>query len=191
MRRLDDALASADIALSTTGAPEPIMPLSRFAAKVRPKRRGGPLVVLDIAVPRDFDPAIHDGDRVCVFNIDDLHRVRERTLAERRGHIADAEAIVAAEVRRFAADWNRRKNGPVIAQLRTEVDKVRAEVVGPLLAKFNGKLSDADRAYLEGAFRLFQNRLLHGPIAALEEASREEQPSGTMLEAVKKLFRLG
>jgi glutamyl-tRNA reductase len=62
-------------------------------------------------------------------------------------------------------------------------------VLGPLLEKLDGRLTDADRAYIEGAFRLFQNRLLHGPIAALQEASREGH-SGTLREALMKLFRL-
>ncbi|MFO0847265.1 MAG: glutamyl-tRNA reductase [Gemmataceae bacterium] len=186
--RLDAALADADIALSTTGAPEPIMPASRFAAKVAPHRTRT-LVVLDIAVPRDFDPAIHDGDRVCVFNIDDLSRVREQTLARRRRHVAPAEEIVAAEVQRFVADWTRRRSGPVIGQLTAEVDRLRAEVVTPLLGKLNGKLTAEEKRYVEGAFRLFQNRVLHGPIAALQEAHHEGQ-GGTLLEALKKLFRL-
>jgi glutamyl-tRNA reductase len=187
---LNAALAEADIALSTTGAAEPIVSRERFVKQVQPRRHAGPLVVLDIAVPRDFDPAIHDGDRVCVFNIDDLMKVREATLAERRQHAAPAEAIVNQEVRRFSEDWTRRKNGPVIQQLRTEVDKLREAVIGPLLSKMNGKLTDEEKAYIAGAFLLFQNRLLHGPIAALQDASREGQ-SGNLLESLKKLFRLG
>ncbi len=165
---LDGALAEADISLSTTGAAEPIMPRARFDKKVRPKR-SGPLVVLDIAVPRDFDPAIHDGDRVFVFNIDDLSRVREQTLGDRRKHIAPAEAIIEAEVKRFADDWTRRKSGPAIRELFREADKVRAEVLGPLLGKLNGKLSPAEKEAVEAAFRLFQNKLLHGQIAAMKD----------------------
>jgi glutamyl-tRNA reductase len=188
--KLDEALADADIVLSTTGAPEPIMPRARFASAVMPRRKAGTLVVLDIAVPRDFDPGIHDGDAVCVFNIDDLTRVREQTLRKRQKHMAAAEAIVTAEVVRFAADWQRRKSGPVIQQLRGEVDKLRAEVVAPLLEKLNGKLSPTEAEAVERAFRLFQNKLLHGPLAALE-ASAKEGHQGTLLEAVKKLFRLG
>jgi len=72
---------------------------------------GRPAVILDIAVPRDFDPGIHDGDRTCLFNIDDLKRIRERTLAERMKHVVAAEAIVAAEQRRFLSDWTRRMHG--------------------------------------------------------------------------------
>ena len=186
---LDAAIAEADIVLSTTGAPEPIVTRERFTKQIRPKRGSGPLVVLDIAVPRDFDPAIHDGDRVCVFNIDDLHQVRDATMKERRQYLEPAEAIITAEVHRFSDDWNRRKSGPVIQQLRSEVDKLRESVSGPLLEKLNGKLTDAEREYIAGAFRLFQNRLLHGPIAALQDAAKEGQ-SHTLLDSLKKLFRL-
>ena len=186
--RLDQAMIDADIVLSTTGAPEPIMSASRYNERVRPFR-GSTQVVLDIAVPRDFDPTIHDGDRVCVFNIDDLTRVREQTIAKRHRHIAPAESIIEQEVKRFTEDWNRRRSGPVIGQLTAEVDKLRSEVVTPLLTKLNGKLSPEEKKSVEYAFRLFQSKLLHGPIAALQEASREGH-SSTMLEAIKKLFRL-
>jgi len=69
------------------------------------------------------------------------------------------------------------------------VDKLRAEVLTQLLPRLNGKLTDEDRKQIEGAFRLFQNKLLHGPIAALQEAGKDGQ-SGTLLESLKKLFRL-
>src|SRR2546430_10250308 len=69
--QLDDALAHADIILSTTGAAEPIVTRRRWN-NVLSKRTGGTAVILDIAVPRDFDPSIHDGDRACLFNIDDF-----------------------------------------------------------------------------------------------------------------------
>jgi glutamyl-tRNA reductase len=186
---LDAALARADIALSTTGAPEVIMTRARFESAVAPHRGGRMLVVLDIAVPRDFDATIHDGDNVYVFNIDDLRTVRDVTLRERQNAVAPAEAIVQAEVRRFLDDWQRRRSGPVIQKLQSEVDRIRDAVTHPLFDKLNGKLSDTDREYIAGAFRLFQNRLLHGPIAALQESARDEQ-GHTLLDSLKKLFRL-
>jgi glutamyl-tRNA reductase len=187
--QLDDALVQADIVLSTTGAAEPIVPRRRFDEKVRPRRGNRALVIFDMAVPRDFDSRLHDGDRVMVFNVDDLTRVVDQATQQRRSHIPAAEAIIAAEVAHFVQDWNRRKDGPVIGQLTAEIDRLRETVLGPLLAKLNGKLSPADRAYIEGAFRLFQNRLLHGPIAALQEAARTGH-SGTLREALRKLFGL-
>lgn len=186
--QLDDALVQSDIVLSTTGAPEPIVPRRRFDEKVRARRSRGTMVIFDVAVPRDFDPRIHDGDQVCLYNVDDLNGVRDQQLAERRKHVPRAEAIVAEEVAKFVRDWNRRKDGPVIGQLTEEVNKVREAVLVPLLEKLNGRLSDADKAYIEGAFRLFQNKLLHGPIAALQEASKEGH--GGLREAVMKLFGL-
>jgi glutamyl-tRNA reductase len=186
--KLDDALAEADIVLSTTGAPEPIVTQRRFQ-DVLARRTHGPIVILDIAVPRDFDPRIHDGDRACLFNIDDLRRIRADTLADRQKHIPSAEAIISQEVERFLADWNRRRHGPVIARLTREFEERRKVIVDGLLSKLNGKLSEADRAYVEGAFRLLQNQFLHGPISALAEET-PEAGRHTLLEALRKMFKL-
>jgi glutamyl-tRNA reductase len=187
---LDDALVRADIVLSTTGAPEPIVSRKRFDERVRRRRAGRPLLVFDMAVPRDFDPAIHDGDAVSVFNVDDLARVADERMAGRRRHLPAAEAIVEAEVTKFVKEWNTRQDVPVIGKLTAEVDKLRDAILGPLLTKLDGKLTDAEKAHIEGAFRLFQNRVLHGPIAALKESSREGH-SGGLREALMKLFGLG
>ena len=186
--QLDDALVQADIVLSTTGAPEPIVTRRRFDA-LSARRGRKPVVILDIAVPRDFDPRIHDGETAFVFNIDDLKRIREQTIHQRQKHIAPAEAIVEHERKKFVEDWTRRRNGPIIARLTQDCDAKRKAVLDQLLGKLNGKLTDAERAYVEGAFRLFQNQLLHGPIDALREASKEGS-SATMIDAVRKLFRL-
>jgi glutamyl-tRNA reductase len=188
---LEDALIESDIVLSTTGAPEPIMQRGRYN-KVISRRTGGPIVILDIAVPRDFDPAIHDGDRTCLFNIDDLMRIREQTLNERRQHIAPAEAIVEQEAAKFLKHWTRRRHGPIIARLNSDLEAKRAAVVRQLFSHLNGKLTEADKSYIEGAFRLLQNQFLHGPISALTEETHAEPAGGshTLLEALRKLFRL-
>ena len=186
---LDDALARADIVLSTTGAPEPIVTRRRFD-DVLARRSGGTMVILDIAVPRDFDPAIHDGDRACLFNIDDLQRIRDQTLKERHKSVAPAEAIVEREVQRFLGDWNRRRHGPIIAKLTQEFEARRQAIVAQLLAKLNGRLTPEDRAYVEGAFKLLQNQFLHGPISALAEETPGEGSQHTLLEALRKLFRM-
>jgi glutamyl-tRNA reductase len=185
---LDDALAAADIVLSTTGAPEPIMTKSRFEA-ILARRSRGTMVILDIAVPRDFDPLIHDGDRACLFNVDDLKRIQEETIKLRQQHLRPAESIVAQEVKRFLSDFRRRKHGPIIAQLTQEFESQRKKILAELFAKLNGKLSPADYEYIEGAFKLLQNRFLHGPISALAE-DMPEPGKHTLLEAMRKLFRL-
>ena len=186
--QLDDALVEADIVLSTTGAPEPIMTRRRFDG-ILARRSRGTMVILDIAVPRDFDPRIHDGDRACLFNVDDLKRIQEETLKERQEHVKPAEAIVEQDVARFLSEWRRKKNGPIIAQLRQEFEKHGMAVSADVLAKFNGKLSEEDKKYLEGAIKLVLNRILHGPISALAEEVPEPSKH-TLREAMMKLFRL-
>jgi glutamyl-tRNA reductase len=189
--QLDDLLVRADIVLSTTAAPEPVATAERWA-KIAARRTGGPAVILDIAVPRDFDPSIHDGDRTCLFNIDDLARIRETTLADRRRHVAPAEEIVTEEAHRFLKDWARRRHGSVIALLRQDFESKKQEVVRDLFKRLNGKFDEADRATVEGAFNLLQNRFLNGPISALKEETHAEPSAGghTLLEAMRKLFRL-
>jgi glutamyl-tRNA reductase len=186
--QLDGALAQADIVLSTTGATEPIMTLERYE-RIRARRTRGAVVILDIAVPRDFDPRIHDGDRTCLFNIDDLKQIREQTLQGRQKHVAPAEAILAEEEKRFLKEWSRRKHGPIIARLTRDFEAKRQAVVQQLLARLNGRLTNEDRTYIEGAFRLLQNQFLHGPISALTEEPAESS-SHTLLDALRKLFCL-
>jgi glutamyl-tRNA reductase len=190
--KLDEALAGSDIVLSTTGAPEPIVTRGRFK-KIRDRRSRGTMVILDIAVPRDFDPRIHDGDRTCLFNIDDLKRIREQTLQDRLKHMAPAEAIVDQEQHRFWKELTRRRHGPTIALLTQDFEAKRKAIVEQLLGRLNGRLTDEDCSYIEGAFRLLQNQFLHGPISALAEETHLDSTSHgghTLLEALRKLFRL-
>jgi glutamyl-tRNA reductase len=188
---LENALARADIVLSTTGAPEPIVTAERWD-RVLSQRKKGSVVILDIAVPRDFDPRVHDGDRTWLFNIDDLKRIRDATLQERLRHVAPAEAIVEAEAQRFVKDWARRRVGPVIDRLTQGCDAKRRAIVQNVLDKLNGKLTEAERKYLEKAFQRLQNQILDGPISALTEEMQQEdaQRAQSTLEALRKLFRL-
>jgi glutamyl-tRNA reductase len=190
--QLDDVLVQADIVLSTTGARELVVTRERYA-KVLARRTRGTAVIIDIAVPRDFDPAIHDGDRVILFNIDDLKRMGDAVLCDRRKHVAAAEGIVAQEVGRFLREWARRRNGPIIAQLTQDLEAKRQEIAKQLFQRLNGRLNEDDRKYIEGAFRLLQNQFLHGPISALTEETHSGDPGHgghTLLEALRKLFRL-
>jgi glutamyl-tRNA reductase len=187
---LDDSLARADIVLSTTGAPQPIVTAERWT-KVLSRRKKGSVVILDIAVPRDFDPSIHDGDRTWLFNIDDLKRIRDATLQERLKHAAPAEAIVEAETQRFVKDWARRRIGPVIERLTKGCDAKRQAIVQHVLEKLNGQLTEEQRKFLEKAFQRLQNQILDGPISALTEEMQHEDAAHRehFLEAVLKLFR--
>lgn len=185
--RLDDALVEADIILSATGSPEVVVTRQRLE-KVLPSRLGRRMAILDLAVPRDFDPAIAELEEVdLLLNVDDLHRIRDEVLRERLKHVPAAEALVQSETDSFIADWTRRSLGPAIARLCQEWERIRLEVQQQCLSRLNGKLSAEDLAIIEGAFRLLQNKYLHVPLTALRE---EAQRGGRLLEALLRLFGL-
>src|SRR5262249_38391098 len=141
-------------------------------------------------VPRDFDPRIARLDLVDVLvNVDDLQSIRDKVLKSRLKHVPAVEAIVAAEVERFSKEWSRRQPGPALAPLSQDWDAIRDQGQAQCLSKLNGKLSEEDRALIEGAFKLLQNKFLHTPISVLREGAHEESHHG-LLEAVYKLFRL-
>ncbi len=189
---LDRALSKVDVVLSTTGAPEPIVTRDRYAQSLK-NRTSGAIVIFDIAVPRDFDADIHDGETTFLYNVDDLQRICQATLEDRRKHIEPAEEIVEEETKQTLKDFGRRRNVPVIARLNQEVEAMRQEIVEGILSRLNGKLTQEDRDYIEQGFRLFQKRVLHGPVAALNDEVHEEAHSSnrhTLLDAIRKLFRL-
>jgi glutamyl-tRNA reductase len=186
--QLDDVLVHSDIVLSTTDAKEPIMTRSRFDA-IHKRRRNRTIAILDIAVPRDFDPTIGEINDTFLFNIDDLKQLVDQNITQRKTHIGKAEMIVEEERKKFIDDWARRRNGPLIRQLMEECDEKRKAVMEKLFGKLNGKLSDPDKQQIEYFFNLFQKQLLHGPINALSEASKEGS-SANLVEAIRKLFRL-
>jgi glutamyl-tRNA reductase len=184
---LDNALVRADIVLSTTGAPQPIVTAERWE-RVLAQRKKGSVVILDIAVPRDFDPRLHDGDRTWLFNIDDLKRIRDATLQERLKHVPPAEAIVDAETERFAKDWARRRIGPVIEQLIQGCDANRQAILQEVHKKLDGKLTEEERKYLERMFERLQNKIVNGAISVMtEEMLQDETHRG---HSLRKLLGL-
>jgi glutamyl-tRNA reductase len=146
------------------------------------------VAILDLAVPRDFDPAIADLEEVdLLLNVDDLNRIRDEVLRQRLKHVPAAEALVQSETDAFLASWSRRSLGPAITRLCQEWERIRLEVQQQCLSRLNGKLTPEDMAIIEGAFRLLQNKYLHVPLSALRE---EAQQGGRLLEALLRLFKL-
>ena len=112
-----------------------------------------------------------------------------RPLRDRLKHVGPAEAIVEEETHEFMKEWERRRNGPLIARLTEDLEAKRRMIVQKLMERLNGRLTPEDRDYLEGAFRKLQNQFLHGPITALTEEGQEGS-GHTLREALRKLFRL-
>jgi glutamyl-tRNA reductase len=187
MEDLTAELAAADLVVSTTGATEPVVSAAAYA-RVEPLRAGRPLVVLDLAVPRDFDPAIGQRPGVWLYSVDDLGAACEANRRSRHRELPAALAIVDEETRRFMGDMHHRSTAPVIERLRagwTETGDAELERLFRRLPQ----LDDASRAEIRQAFDRYAAKLLHSPLASLRSASRAGPPHG-LLDALKRLFDL-
>jgi len=155
-------LPEADLVISATRCPYPIL----HAEAVRPREK--PLVLVDVAVPRDLDPAIGELEGCTLFDIDALGE----GLVGREEDVREAEAIVAEEAARFA-EWRRSRDAAgAIRDLRTRAEEIRSEELaraGPRLAE----LSDRERETVETLTTQIVNKLLHAPTVRAKEAGSE------------------
>jgi glutamyl-tRNA reductase len=188
--RLDEWLAEADLVLSTTGSPQPIVTRGRFE-RVMLRRDNRPVFIVDIAVPRDFAPDVGDLDNVYLYNIDDLQRQRDKNLRSREREMHKARAIIDRETVAFLADLaHQRHTGPVISQLRQEWDARRDAELNRLFSQ-RPNLSPEDREAIARALERFQNQLLHQPVSALRSAAENGSHHHGLLDALKRLFHIG
>lgn len=161
---LVDGIARADLVLASTGASQPLVDVDTVAAATAGRAR--PLVLLDLAVPRDVDPACGDLPGVTVLDVD---AVRAQAASGPTGEaVAAAEQIVAEEAQRFAA-WTRTvRVEPTIAALRSRAEQVRAAEVERLAGRL-GDLDERQRDALEALTRGIVNTLLHEPTVRLKQ----------------------
>ena len=181
------AIAEADLVVSTTGAGEPIVTREQFL-DIESQRHPGPLFVLDLAVPRDFDPAIGERPEVYLYSVDDLHAACEQNRRLRDKELPAAMRIIQQETGRFLTDLHRRTSGPVIRQLKAGWEKPKEEELRRLLNKLPD-LDERGRAEVREAFDRLLNKLLHPPLESLRDESRHGIPSA-LVEALTRLFRL-
>ncbi|MEX2140097.1 MAG: glutamyl-tRNA reductase [Pirellulales bacterium] len=184
---LDRLLVAADLVVSTTGAPEPIVTLPRYR-RIEADRFQRPIFILDLAVPRDFDPAIADCLGVYLYSVDDLATACERNRHERERELPKALRIVEEETQRFLAELHHRATGPIIQRLRQGWQSLRDQELRRLFNRLP-ELDEPSRAEIEQSFDRYVNKLLHPPLESLRDESRHGAPHG-LLEALKRLFHL-
>jgi glutamyl-tRNA reductase len=185
---LADQLARADLAISTTAASEPIVTAGMFAEQVAPRRHQRPLVILDLAVPRDFDPAIGSELGVYLYSIDDLDLACRRNRAARAAELPAAEAIVLEETERFIAESHLRSTAPVITGLRAGLHRPKEAELERLFNKLP-ELDDRSREEIRQFADRLVNKLLHPPLESLRDASQNGTHHGLM-DALRRLFKL-
>ena len=182
-----DHFGDCDIVLSSTAAPHAVVTWDRVAAAIG--RRGGrPLCILDLAVPRDVEPAVAQLESVFLYDLDDLQAVAAHAAAERRNDIPAAERIVTEEVERFWGWYGGLVVVPVLREFRERMEAVRAAELERTLRRLP-HLSPEDRDQIEYFSQALLNKFLHQPTVALKEAARAGRGYG-LLDALKRLFGL-
>jgi glutamyl-tRNA reductase len=178
-----EAMAQADIVITSTSAEGFVVDRAMVEAAMG-ARASRPLLLIDIAVPRDVDPAASAVAGAHVYDIDELQTVAEKNLRLREQEIAPAERIVDDEVAKFG-DWLRSLEVvPTIAAIRERAETLRAAEVERTLAKM--RLSDADRARVEAMTSALVKKLLHDPVRALKTPGEGDRH----VEAARTLFGL-
>ena len=181
-------LSTSDVVITSTSAPGFVVDMAAAEAALR-SRRGRPILFVDLAVPRDVDPALSTIDGCFVYDIDDLQAVVETSLAGRRAEAVHAEHLVAVEAERFREWQASLAVVPAIASLRAHAEEIR---VGEL-AKAEGRLArlpESERKLIESMTSQIVAKLLHLPTVRMKEAA-----AGTdgviYADAVRHLFGLG
>jgi glutamyl-tRNA reductase len=187
---LDRLLVWADLVVSTTGAAEPIVTESRLKP-ILAKRSRPNLLILDLAVPRDFEPAIARLPSVYLYSVDDLQSVCQRNEAFRKQQLPKARKIIDEEVQKILADWNLRQSGDTIRALRDQADLIRDSELLRLFSKQSMQElnAEAHQEILQAVDRVI-NKLLHGPLQSLREAPHEDHRE-SLVTAIRRLFKLG
>jgi len=186
LEAIGDLLARSDVVLTCIGADAPILAPQQVADAQR-ARRGRPLFVIDIGVPRNVDPDVNRIDGVYLYDIDDLAGVAAANAEGRRREITASETIVAEEEQRFAAWLSTLQAVPTIRHLRARIEAIRHRELERGLQRL--ALDEAQRAGVDALTRSLVNKILHAPLTRLrEEAEREEGLA--YLEAARTLFAL-
>ena len=168
LAELDKELADADIVITCTASPVPILTKRAVEAAIHTRRRR-PIFMVDMAVPRDIAPDVAELEDVYLFSIDDLQQLVNENMQQRELAAAGARRVITEEVARFLAESRAQDAGPAIRALRQQAESIRQQTLEQarrMLAA--GKSSDEVIEYLANTLT---NRLLHAPTQALRQAS--------------------
>jgi glutamyl-tRNA reductase len=180
---LDKELTQADIVISCTASPVPLVTKRAVEHAIRARRRR-PIFMVDMAVPRDIEAEVADLEDVYLFSIDDLQQLVNENLQQREAAAGGARELIAEEVNRFLAESRAQDAGPAIRALRQQAEAIRQQTLEQARRMAaSGKPTDEVIEYLANTLT---NRLLHAPTQALRQAA--ELADLALAEAVTKLL---
>jgi glutamyl-tRNA reductase len=180
---LEQELAAADIVISCTASPEPLITKRAVEAAIRARRRR-PIFMVDMAVPRDIDPTVAELEDVYLFSIDDLQQLVDENIQQREVAAGGARLLISEEVARFLTESRAQDAGPAIRALRQQAEGIRQQTVEQARRMLQaGKSTDEVIDYLANTLT---NRLLHAPTQALRQAA--ELADLALAETVTRLL---
>ena len=187
LAELHTLLAHVDIVLSSTASKDYVLRLEDLQI-AWPSRRHRPMLIIDIAVPRDVEPSIGELSNVYLFDIDDLQQAVETNRGERKRASRSAERLVAAQAERFFKGLSADRVTPTIVRLRRALTVMKDEEVARTIARL-GELSDADQKQVQKMATTLVNRILHEPSTALKRMA-EDGATDETIQIVETLFAL-
>jgi glutamyl-tRNA reductase len=185
--QLYDTCDRADIVITSTGAPHTIF-RREHGELFLSRRRNRPMFFIDIAVPRDVDPAMNELDGIFVYDIDDLQQAVTSNVADRRKEAERAEAIIENEVTRFQARLQTLEVVPTIVSLQDHLETIRQAEIDRVRGRL-GALSPEQEMAIEALTRGIVNKIMHTPISTLKTAAREAEAT-TIIDVIRRLFNL-
>ncbi|MGQ9571913.1 MAG: glutamyl-tRNA reductase [Dehalococcoidia bacterium] len=185
--QIAEALCSADIVISSTAAPHPVI-RAQAVERAMALRQGRPLLLVDLAVPRDVDPGVNRIDNVFLYDVDDLEKVVAANLERRRGEIPKVRAIIDKERTDFMAWFRALDVLPTIAGLRERAEEIRRAELERALRRL-GPLPERQRTVVEALSLGIVNKLLHSPIVNLKEHANG-QDGHLYATVIRELFGL-
>ncbi len=187
LEEIDQALVAVDIVISSTGAPGVILTRDRIKKIMRP-RRHNLLFFIDIAVPRDIDPAVNDVENVYLYDIDDLKGIVEFNKTEREKEAARAERIIEAEVIKFKGWMESLGVVPVIQNIQKKGEEIRQRELSRSKKCLKGLTPEQEKA-MDILTRSIVQKLLSDPIIYLKKNASQEN-NKQLLDITSKLFGL-
>jgi glutamyl-tRNA reductase len=183
LSELAGTLPEADILITSTASPEPIITREHMRAAIALRKRK-PIFAVDIAVPRDIAADVADLDDVYLYTIDDLHKVIQQGQTNREAAAVDANRILDDEIRRYLSIERAKKVSPVITSLREHGEMIRDSVLRDAQRRLNKGVDS--REVVEYATASLLKKLLHNPSVRLREAGEASEIE--IIEATRSLF---
>jgi len=186
--KLDDAIqemCKCNIVVTCANAPHSLLTVNQLKA-IKKNRPGLPLVIIDIAVPRNVEPEVAQLEGVFLYNIDDLYSIHRKNRRRRESETNKAEGIVAEEMSKFAIWWRNHKTRPLVSAMMGKAEKIRISQLKRTMDKMPS-LSDEDKYHMDKMTKAIITKILKDPIEVIKANGYKDD---NFTEILKELFQL-